>query len=226
MLCSAPAAQGLRQLGSWLAAAPQGLSALQRAAMGSGAATAKSTYDVPEGHHGSDLSSSACHIGLGRRRDLTMRQDLRLWDGERPLTLADVFHNCKALLVGFPGGAVCTEQQLPGYVQSAAALKAAGVDKVVAVTVGDPAEVKQWAAQHGFDKAALLQVLVDRNQSFTRLLGLELLGPAGPPSQRYAGVVDGGILLRLKVEQSPADLKVTDAKSMLTTFKAAFGQHE
>jgi hypothetical protein len=56
------------------------------------ASTAKSTYNVPEGHHNSDLSSTACHIGLGRRRDLTMRQDLRLWDGEMPLTLAQVFH--------------------------------------------------------------------------------------------------------------------------------------
>jgi hypothetical protein len=41
-----------------------------------------------------------------------------------------------------------------------------------------------------------LQVLCDRNQSFVRLLGLEL-GPEGPPCQRFAGVVDGGILLRL-----------------------------
>lgn len=56
------------------------------------ASTAKSTYNVPEGHHNSDLSSTACHIGLGRRRDLTMRQDLRLWDGDKPLTLAEVFH--------------------------------------------------------------------------------------------------------------------------------------
>lgn len=56
------------------------------------ASTAKSTYNVPEGHHNSDLSSTACHIGLGRRRDLTMRQDLKLWDGDKPLSLADVFH--------------------------------------------------------------------------------------------------------------------------------------
>lgn len=61
--------------------------------MSTGAAsTAKSTYAVPEGHHNSDLSSTACHIGLGRRRDLTMRQDLRLYSGDQALTLAEVFH--------------------------------------------------------------------------------------------------------------------------------------
>ncbi|KAF6259719.1 hypothetical protein COO60DRAFT_981245 [Scenedesmus sp. NREL 46B-D3] len=104
----------------------------------------------------------------------------------------------KALLVGFPGGKICTQQHVPGYAQSAAELKAAGIDKVVAVTVAPPQEVARWAAQHGFDKAGLVQVLSDRSGAFTRLLGLEQpAGPEGPPCQRFAAVVDNGILLRL-----------------------------
>jgi len=55
-----------------------------------------------------------------------------------------------------------------------------------------------------------------------RLLGLEL-GPTGAKCQRFAGVVDNGILLRLKVEATPGDLKLCDAQSMLKTFKAFFG---
>jgi hypothetical protein len=39
----------------------------------------------------------------------------------------------------------------------AAELKAAGIDKVVAVTVAPPQEVAQWAAQHGFDKADMVR---------------------------------------------------------------------
>jgi hypothetical protein len=31
-------------------------------------------------------------------------------------------------------------------------LKAAGVDKVVCVTVGEPEQVQKWAAENGFDK--------------------------------------------------------------------------
>ena len=55
-------------------------------------ATAKSTQSVPLGHHDSDLTSVACHIGLGRRRDLTMREDLGLWkNGSTRIKLADVF---------------------------------------------------------------------------------------------------------------------------------------
>ncbi|KAF8065441.1 hypothetical protein HT031_003042 [Scenedesmus sp. PABB004] len=176
------------------------------------ASTAKSTFAVPEGHHGSDLSSAACHIGLGRRRDLTMRQDLKLWDGAQALTLADVFHNCKTLLVGFPGGKICTEQHVPGYAQSAAELKAAGVDKVVCVTVAQPDGVQRWAAQHGFDKPAHLQVLADPKSSFVRLLGLEL-GPDGPPCQRFAAVVDNGILLRLSRLRHPSTMRFAQLSS-------------
>jgi peroxiredoxin len=43
-----------------------------------------------------------------------------------------------------------------------------------------------------------VQVLSDRSGAFTRLLGLEQpAGPEGPPCQRFAAVVDNGILLRL-----------------------------
>ncbi len=46
---------------------------------------------VPDGHLNSDLSPTVCHIGLGRRRDLTLRQDLCLWEGDKKFSLADVF---------------------------------------------------------------------------------------------------------------------------------------
>jgi hypothetical protein len=61
-------------------------------------------------------------------------------------------------------------------------------------------------------------VLADKDQGFMRLLGLEL-GPTGPQCQRFAGVVDNGILLRLKVEASPGDLKLTHVQGMLGEFK-------
>lgn len=37
----------------------------------------------------------------------------------------------------------------------------------------------------------------DPQQNFMRLLGLELPDGQGPPCQRFAGIVDNGILLRL-----------------------------
>lgn len=43
---------------------------------------ARTSGDVPQGHLGSDLSPNVCNIGLGRRRDLTLRSDLCLYSGD------------------------------------------------------------------------------------------------------------------------------------------------
>lgn len=54
-----------------------------------------------------------------------------------------------------------------------------------------------------------------------RMLGLEM-SDSGLPCQRFAGVVDNGILLRLKVEGTPGDLQLTAVQSMLAEFKQFF----
>lgn len=47
--------------------------------------------DVPEGHKNSDLRSVACHIGLNRRRDLSLREDLCLFQPGGKATVKDIF---------------------------------------------------------------------------------------------------------------------------------------
>jgi len=194
-----------------------------------------SALNVPAGHHASDLSPQVCHIGLGRRRDLCLRGDLRLWQTSDcslpPLTVSDVFKGHKALLVGFPGGKVCTERHLPGYRAAAEELKRAGVKKVVCVTVADPLRVAEWAAGNGFGPGTgcpgmELQVLADKTGGFVRMLGVEApadkLREGHPPCFRYAAVVDNGILLRIVVERAAADVDVTGVAAMLRTFREAY----
>jgi peroxiredoxin len=190
---------------------------------------------VPAGHRTSDLSPHVCHIGLRRRSDLTLREDLKLWRtcdcSKPPLTVREVFKGYKALLVGFPGGKVCTERHLPAYRAAAEELKKAGVKKVVCVTVADPRVVSEWAAANGFGPGTgcpgmELQVLADKTGAFVRMLGVE--APAGaaaqghPPCLRYAAVVDDGVLLRIAVEKGAADVEVTSVSNMLKTFKDAY----
>ena len=51
---------------------------------------------MPQGHLESDLSANVCNIGLGRRRDLTLRQDLCLYDlSGKKTSLADVLKVCQ-----------------------------------------------------------------------------------------------------------------------------------
>jgi len=47
--------------------------------------------DVPEGHKNSDLRSVTCHIGLNRRRDLSLREDLCLFQPGGKATVKDIF---------------------------------------------------------------------------------------------------------------------------------------
>ncbi|GIL53164.1 hypothetical protein Vafri_8847 [Volvox africanus] len=179
---------------------------------------------VPDGHINSDLSPTVCHIGLGRRRDLTLRQDLRVWQNDKQLTLADVFKGKKVVLVGFPGGPVCVEQHIPGYIAQADKLGSMGVDKVLCVTVEDPAKVAELATKLGASGGSRVELLADRNCGLVRLLGLEIgtVESAGPKCHRYAAVVEDGVLLKLRVESAPADLKVTDAKSMIELWKCIY----
>ena len=48
-------------------------------------------HDVPEGHKHSDLRSVACHIGLNRRRDLSLREDLCLFQPGGKATVREIF---------------------------------------------------------------------------------------------------------------------------------------
>ncbi|KAL6759726.1 peroxiredoxin type II [Haematococcus lacustris] len=180
--------------------------------------------DVPPGHLDSDLSPTVCHIGLGRRRDLTMRQDLCLWLGGEKRSLASLFKGKKVMVVGFPGGKVCTEKHIPGYVQMTDMFERKGVDKVLCVTPMDPAAVQELASRPGLTSPKV-ELVSDKGGAFVRLLGLELGSQAegGPQCQRYAGIVEDGILLKVKVERSPAELQHTDAKSMCELWEAVYG---
>lgn len=63
-------------------------------------AQASPFWAVPEGHQNSDLSDVACNIGLSRRKDLTLREDVRLAVGGQPKTLAELLKvRAEALLV-------------------------------------------------------------------------------------------------------------------------------
>ncbi|GAX81262.1 hypothetical protein CEUSTIGMA_g8694.t1 [Chlamydomonas eustigma] len=181
--------------------------------------------DVPAGHLNSDLNPSVCNIGLGRRRDLTLRQDLCLYNVEgRKTSLADALKGKRVILVGFPGGPVCTEKHLPSYQKLGEELKAHGVEKVLAVTVDTPEAVQALATKVA-QQNSNVELLADKNGGLIRLLGVEIGSPdssSEPRCQRFAAIVEDGILLKLRVEQSPRELQVSDAGSMLNLWKCVY----
>lgn len=77
---------------SWAQQCASGSFAQQLAAFSSAQPQAAGNpfYAVPEGHQHSDLSDAACNIGLSRRKDLTLRQDVRLTVKGQKTSLSDL----------------------------------------------------------------------------------------------------------------------------------------
>ena len=114
----------------------------------------------------------------------------------------------------------CSAQHVPGYVQHADALKAAGVDEIWCVSVNDAFVMGAWGRdQH---TAGKVRMMADGSADFTKATGLTLdLGARGMGlrSQRYSMLVVDGVVKTLNIE-APGKFEVSDAGTMLAQAKA------
>ena len=114
----------------------------------------------------------------------------------------------------------CSAQHVPGYVQHADALKAAGVDEIWCVSVNDAFVMGAWGRdQH---TAGKVRMMADGSADFTKATGLTLdLGARGMGlrSQRYSMLVVDGVVRTLNIE-APGKFEVSDAGTMLAQAKA------
>ena len=132
------------------------------------------------------------------------------------VTTAELFGGKKVVLFAVPGAftPTCSQAHLPGYVANADKIKAKGVDDIVCVSVNDAFVMDAW----GKDRNAEHLVMAgDGNADFTKALGLEMDGSGfglGTRSQRYAMVVDDGVVTKLAVEAGGA-FEVSKAEAIL-----------
>lgn len=131
-------------------------------------------------------------------------------------TTDNLFTDKKVVLFAVPGAftPTCSEEHLPGYVVHADQLKAKGVDSIICVSVNDAFVMKAWGADHN---ASELMMLGDGDASFTKALGLEMDTGAfgGTRSQRYAMVVENGVVTHLNVEEGGA-FEASKAETILS----------
>ena len=134
------------------------------------------------------------------------------------MSTADLTDGKKVVLFAVPGAftPTCSEQHLPGFMQHADAIKAKGVDSIVCVTVNDPFVVSEWTKIMGAD--GKVDILSDGNAEFTKAVGLELDASGfglGTRSQRYAMIVDSGVVKTLLVEDVPTQAEASSANAIL-----------
>jgi peroxiredoxin len=137
-------------------------------------------------------------------------------DGLKEITTDELFAGKKVVLFAVPGAftRTCSQRHLPSYIGNAAQLKAKGVDTIACVAVNDAFVMGAWGKEHQADQILMLG---DGNGDFVKAIGLELdrvKEGMGIRSQRYAMLVENGVVKRLNVEQ-PGEFAVSSAEAML-----------
>jgi glutaredoxin/glutathione-dependent peroxiredoxin len=127
----------------------------------------------------------------------------------------------KIAVFALPGAytPTCSAKHVPGYVENAAALKAAGVDEIWCVSVNDAFVMGAWGRdQHTGGK---VRMMADGSADFAKATGLTLDLTAhgmGLRSNRYSMLVVDGVVKTLNVE-GPGKFEVSDAGTMLKQAK-------
>ena len=137
--------------------------------------------------------------------------------GPNPVDVAKATAGKTIALFALPGAftPTCSAKHVPGYVENAAAFKAAGVDEIWCVSVNDAFVMGAWARdQKTGDK---VRMLADGSAAFANATGLtlDLTGKGmGVRSNRYSMLVKDGVVTTLNVE-GPGKFEVSDAATLL-----------
>jgi|TARA_B100001029_G_scaffold38202_1_gene29367 peroxiredoxin len=140
-------------------------------------------------------------------------------EGPKPMGINELCSGKKVVLFAVPGAftPTCSVQHLPGFIENSQAIKDKGVDVVACISVNDPFVMSAWGKDRGVGENVMM--LSDGNCEFTSAIGLEMDGSGfglGTRSQRYAMVVEDGVVSELQVEAGPG-LDVSSAESILET---------
>jgi glutaredoxin/glutathione-dependent peroxiredoxin len=123
----------------------------------------------------------------------------------------------KIAVFALPGAytPTCSAKHVPGYVENAEALKAAGVDEIWCVSVNDAFVMGAWGRDQ--KTGGKVRMMADGSADFAKATGLTLdltSRGMGLRSNRYSMLVVDGVVKTLNVE-GPGKFEVSDAATML-----------
>ncbi|XP_013984574.1 peroxiredoxin-5, mitochondrial isoform X2 [Salmo salar] len=125
------------------------------------------------------------------------------------VSMDQLFKGKKGVLFAVPGAFTpgCSKTHLPGFVEQAAELKCKGVQEVACVSVNDAFVMAAWGKEHGAEGKAV-DLLLDNDQIVAAL--------GNKRSQRYAMVVEDGVVKKINVEPDGTGLSCSLASNMLS----------
>jgi peroxiredoxin len=138
-------------------------------------------------------------------------------DGPGSISSGELFADQVVVLFAVPGAftPTCSMNHLPGYIENADAFFDKGVGTIACMSVNDLFVMDAWGKDRGTGEKIMM--LADGNGDYTKALGLELDASGfgmGKRSQRFAIVVDDGVVTQLHVE-APKEFKVSAAEAVL-----------
>jgi len=138
-------------------------------------------------------------------------------DGPGAYSAKELFADKKVVLFSVPGAftPTCSKQHLPGFIEKAEELKKKGIDAIACMAVNDVFVMGAWGDHCNASDKVLL--LADGNGDYAKALGLELDASGfgmGKRGQRFAMVVDNGVVTQLHVE-APGEFKVSSVENIL-----------
>lgn len=138
-------------------------------------------------------------------------------EGAGPVDTDALFGGKKVVFFAVPGAftPTCSAKHVPGFVAHADAFATKGVDTVACVSVNDVFVMDAWGKDQ--KSGDTVQMLADGNGTFADAVGLTMDGSGfgmGTRSQRYAMIVDDGVVTGLFVEE-PGAFHVSSAEYVL-----------
>ena len=138
-------------------------------------------------------------------------------DGPQKISAEDYFKGKKVVLFSVPGAftPTCDAKHLPGFVQKAGDIRAKGIDTIACISVNDAFVMKAWGKAQGVE--GKVDMLADGNGDYTKALGLDFDASGfgmGTRGQRFAVVVDNGVIKHLNIE-AKGEFKVSSAEFVL-----------
>lgn len=137
--------------------------------------------------------------------------------GPNAFQVSDLVKGKKIAIFGLPGAytPTCSAKHVPGFVRHYDSLKAKGIDEVWCVSVNDAFVMGSWARELGTQ--GKVRMFGDGNAEFSKAIDLTLDLTArgmGIRSNRYAMIVDNGIVKKVSVED-PGKFEVSSAEAVL-----------
>src|ERR1019366_523963 len=139
-------------------------------------------------------------------------------DGPEARTTDQIFQGRKVVLFGVPGAftPLCVKQHLPGFLAHTDEFRARGIDAIAVTSVNDVFVMDAWAKSAGAENKIVF--LADGNGDFARALGLTLdltTRGLGLRSQRYAMLVDNGVVRKFNIETATGKVETSSAEALL-----------